>query len=85
MVALSTQDACEFCNGNVRRRAIRARFQYRGRTIYVDHVPAWVCDHCGEQYFDAPVYKRSEEIARHRARIKKTIQFPLACYDAALA
>jgi len=51
----------------------------------VDRVPAWVCAKCGEQYFDAPVYKRLEEIARRRRQIKKTIYFPLAEYNMPLA
>lgn len=51
----------------------------------MDRVPAWVCGKCGEQYFDAPVYKRLEEIARHRNRIEKTICFPLADYEMASA
>lgn len=72
---------CEFCKGEVKHRLIRARFHFKGQTIYVDKVPAWVCSNCGEQYFDAPVYKRLEEIARHRRRIRKTISFPLAEYD----
>ena len=50
----------------------------------MDHVPAWVCTHCAEQYFDAPVYKRLEQIAKHRRRIKKTVSFPLAEYEMAL-
>ena len=66
------------------RRVIRARFSYKGQTIYVDHVPAWVCSKCGEQYFDAPVYKRLEGIARQRHRIKRSVSFPLAEYDAAI-
>jgi hypothetical protein len=53
-------------------------------SIYIDNVPAWVCGKCGEQYFDAPVYKRLEEIARHSDRIRKTVCFPLAEYDAAI-
>ena len=77
-------DPCEFCQGTVQRRVIRARFPFRGETIYVDKVPAWVCDRCGEQYFDAPVYKRLEKIAKNRRRIKKIISFPLAEYDMAL-
>jgi hypothetical protein len=44
-----------------------------------------VCAKCGEQYFDAPVYKRLEGIAMHSSRIKKTICFPLAEYDMVLA
>jgi YgiT-type zinc finger domain-containing protein len=63
---------------------IRARFHFKGQTIYVDHVPAWVCTRCHEQYFDAPVYKRLEEIAKHRRKIKKTISFPLAEYNMTL-
>jgi YgiT-type zinc finger domain-containing protein len=77
-------DQCEFCAGKVEHRLIRARFHFKGQTIYVDNVPAWVCTRCHEQYFDAPVYKRLEEIAKHRNRIKKTVRFPLAEYDMAL-
>lgn len=78
-------DKCEFCEGEVRPKLLLARFHFKGQTIYVDNVPAWVCSKCGEQYFDAPVYKKLEEIARHRSRIKKTISFPLAEYDMSLA
>jgi YgiT-type zinc finger domain-containing protein len=66
-------------------RVIRAQFHYKGHTIYVDRVPAWVCNRCGEKYFDAPVYKQLEAIARHRRRITKTVSFPLADYEKALA
>lgn len=76
---------CEFCEGKVEQRIIQARFRFKGQTIYIDNVPAWVCARCGEQYFDAPVYKRLEAIARQRDRIAKSICFPLAEYDAAIA
>ncbi len=82
---MTGRDACEYCDGDVRHRVTQARFHFKGRTIYVDRVPAWVCGKCGELYFDAPVYKRLEAIAKQRSRIKKTICFPLAEYDAALA
>ncbi len=78
-------DPCDFCEGKVLPRIIRARFRYQDRTIYVDRVPAWVCDRCSEQYFEAVVYKRLEAIARQRRRIKRTISFPLARYDTATA
>ena len=82
---MTTHDSCEFCDGTVEQRVIQARFHFKGQTIYVDRVPAWFCAKCGEQYFDAPVYKRLEEIARQSTRIQKTIYFPLAEYDMALA
>jgi YgiT-type zinc finger domain-containing protein len=81
---MTTSDPCEYCDGTIEHRQIRARFQFHDQTIYVDQVPAWVCIHCGEQYFDAPVYKRLEAIARQRERITETICFPLAVYDMVL-
>jgi len=77
-------DSCEFCEGKLEQRLVRARFPFRGRTIYVDKVPARVCARCGEQYFDAPVYKRLELIAKRRSQITKTVSFPLAKYDMGL-
>lgn len=78
---MTKKEQCEFCNGPVKHRAIRAEFHYKGETIFVDNVPAWVCSQCAEQYFDAPVYKRFEEIACHRRQIKKTVSFPLAEFE----
>jgi len=78
-------DQCEFCAGGMEQRRILARFRYKGQTIYVEDVPAWVCKKCGEEYFDAPVYKRLEEIARQRERIQRAISFPLAAFDMTIA
>ncbi len=78
-------ESCEFCEGKLACRRIRIRFPFLGRVMYVEHVPARICSRCGEYYLDAPVFKRLEEIARRRSRIKKTISFPLADYDKAVA
>ena len=77
-------DRCEFCEGEMRRRRVLARFRYKGLTIYIEDVPAWVCNKCGEQFFDAPVYKRLERIAQQSEHIQKSISFPLAEFDMAV-
>jgi len=74
-------DRCEFCEGEMEQRRVLARFRFKGQTIYVENVPAWVCNYCGEQYFDAPVFKRLEDIARQREQIQRVITFPLAEFD----
>jgi YgiT-type zinc finger domain-containing protein len=76
-------DFCEFCEGTLRESVVQARFSYMGRTLYIDNVPARVCDRCGEQYYDGKVYERMVEIAKDPGRAKRTIVFPLAEYDAA--
>lgn len=81
---MNPHDVCEFCEGVVEQRVILARFHFKGQTIYVNGVPGWVCTRCGEQYFDAPVYKTLEQIAQNSRNIEKTICFPLAEYDEAL-
>ncbi|MDI6735395.1 MAG: YgiT-type zinc finger protein [bacterium] len=78
-------DQCEFCKGTMEQQHILSRFCFKGQTIYVENVPAWVCNKCGEQYFDAPVYKHLEEIAWQRERIQRVISFPLAEFDKAVA
>jgi YgiT-type zinc finger domain-containing protein len=76
-----SQDTCEFCEGKMEYRETLVRFRYKDQTIYVEHVPVWVCSHCGEEYFDAPVYKHLEAIARQRERIQREISFPLAAFE----
>ncbi len=74
-------DRCEFCEGKMEQQYVLTRFRYYGQTIYIENAPAWVCNKCGEQYFDAPVYKRLERIAQQRDHIQNTISFPLAEFD----
>jgi len=78
-------NSCEICSGPVEERRVLARFRFGSDTIYIENVPAWVCKHCGEQYYDAPVYKRMEEIARERENIERVISFPLAEFDVKIA
>jgi YgiT-type zinc finger domain-containing protein len=85
MEAKKIPDSCEYCDGELEEKQILARFRYKGDTVYIENVPAWVCKRCGEQYFDAPVYKRLEMIAQHQDQIERVIQFPLAEYNTAIA
>ncbi len=78
-----SSDFCEFCEGTLRKRVVQARFSYMGRTLYIDQVPARVCDRCGEQYYEGAVYKRMVEIAKDPHRVQGTLVFPLAPFDTA--
>lgn len=74
---------CEVCNGKLENRCVLAGFRFLGETIYIENVPAWVCTHCSEQYYDALIYKQMEQNARHKERIERMISFPLAEYKMA--
>jgi YgiT-type zinc finger domain-containing protein len=74
-------DPCEYCDSTVELRQLRVPFHFKGSTIYVDNVPVWVCKKCGDRYFDAPVFKKLENMARQS--IQKMVSFPLANYASA--
>jgi YgiT-type zinc finger domain-containing protein len=76
-------DPREYCDGTVELCQLRVPFHFKGSTIYVDHVPIWVCKKCGERYFDAPVFNKLEAIARQRQHIQRMVSFPLANYVSA--
>jgi YgiT-type zinc finger domain-containing protein len=59
---------CYFCKGRVVQEKIDVDFR-RGRKLKViEKVPAGVCQQCGEQYFEAAVYKAMEKLATSRAK-----------------
>lgn len=79
------KNLCEYCDGKLEQRSVRAPFHYKNSVIYIDNVPAWVCGKCGERYFDASVYKQLETIAKYRSKILKTVSFPLADFNKSIA
>jgi YgiT-type zinc finger domain-containing protein len=44
---------CELCNGKVVKKLVTAENWWGDNLTLVENVPAWVCENCGEQYFDA--------------------------------
>jgi YgiT-type zinc finger domain-containing protein len=78
-------EQCEFCDGELELRHVLVRFRFQGETIYIENVPSWVCKQCGEQYYDAPIYKQMEKIAQQREHIQREISFPLAEFEMSLS
>jgi len=74
-------ERCELCDGKLEQREVLAQFRFKAETIYIEYVPAWVCKQCGEQYYDAPVYKQMERIAQQREQIQRQIPFLLAEFE----
>lgn len=43
---------CIHCKGNMIKGTTPFHIDRRGCHLTLDSVPAWVCDQCGEAYFD---------------------------------
>lgn len=53
---------CEFCDTDQPQQKKRVTVtRQRNEQWYIfEHVPAWVCPHCGHRYFDAEVLEAME-------------------------
>jgi YgiT-type zinc finger domain-containing protein len=43
---------CSECKGRVRRKRIAQEFEKEGVKVKVSGIKAWVCEQCGEIYFE---------------------------------
>ncbi len=54
---------CYFCKGRVTQTHVAVDFRWGDTLKVIEHVPAGVCQQCGERYFQANVYKVMEQLA----------------------
>ena len=45
---------CIQCNGELRRGLTPFHIDRNGYHLILDEMPAWICEQCGEVYFDEP-------------------------------
>ena len=70
-------DRCDFCeSGRVRGRRVREYYRVGKDLLVIDDVPAYVCDRCGERYYDAHVAKQMRLLSRRRSSLKEKVSFP---------
>ena len=43
---------CTHCQGDMRRGTTPFHIDRKGCHLILDQVPAWVCEQCGESYFE---------------------------------
>jgi YgiT-type zinc finger domain-containing protein len=46
---------CYFCRGEMQKAKIPYTINKKGYHLLIDEVPAWICEQCGEQYFEGNV------------------------------
>jgi YgiT-type zinc finger domain-containing protein len=52
------------CQGQMKRDTAPFHIDRKGYHLTLDAVPAWVCQQCGEIYFDEPEVNSIQEILR---------------------
>ncbi len=57
------------CGGNERRRKVSKEISLAGQKIFVENVDAFVCDKCGEIYFDGSTLLKLEKQVQKKVKI----------------
>lgn len=74
---------CYFCKGKVIQQTTNVEFRWGEHLKIIEQVPAGVCTQCGEKYFDAPVYKQMEQLAKGECVPARRVSIDVVRYTAA--
>ncbi len=76
-------DTCNVCHCKMKSTLTTYTQQYKGQMVIVENVPAWVCEQCGETYFDPDVVDRIQALIWSDAAPTRTVTTPV--YDLSIA
>ncbi len=68
---------CYLCGGATKRQEITAENWWGEQLALVEDVPAWVCQQCGEQYFDAETSRQLDRLRQAPPPAIKTVPVPV--------
>ena len=64
---------CLYCRGTLVRERVSYAATRKGYHLIIDHVPAWVCEQCGEPLFDEKTVDAIQEVLQGvDARLQKS-------------
>jgi len=55
---------CLYCQGLMKRGMASYNVHRKGYHLLLDKVPAWICDQCGEPYFEEPEVQSIQDLIR---------------------
>jgi len=59
-----TPDKCTFCKGNLKKSKTDFIVKIKNEVVSIKNVPAYICDQCGEAYFDAESSEKIDKIMK---------------------
>ena len=71
---------CYFCGGTPELGRVTAENWWGEQLVLIENVPAWVCRNCGEQYFDADICRRLDELRAAPPDAGRVLQVPVYAF-----
>ncbi|KKM12771.1 hypothetical protein SY88_01425 [Clostridiales bacterium PH28_bin88] len=71
---------CQACGGNIVQKRVAVENWWGDILAIVEDVPAWVCESCGERYFDAETSLMLDQLRKKASyKPKRILEVPV--YD----
>jgi YgiT-type zinc finger domain-containing protein len=75
-------EICDFCfEGRLQPNQVREYYRVGKGLVVMENVPAYVCNKCGERYYDADVAKQMRKLSKRGQQTKQRISFPLVRFE----
>jgi len=68
---------CHLCGGKTVKKTVTAENWWGDKLTLVEDVPAWVCEDCGEKYFDAETCRALDAMREAPPAERRTIRVPV--------
>ncbi len=68
---------CVFCGGTLKEKLVTFSYEEGDRYLIVEHVPAEVCEKCGEKTYSPKVTDELLRFAKNEFKPKKFIKVPV--------
>lgn len=75
-------EICDFClEGRLELDQVREYYRVGKGLVVMENVPAYVCNKCGERYYDAHVAKEMRRLSKRGRQVRQRISFPLVRFE----
>jgi YgiT-type zinc finger domain-containing protein len=68
---------CVFCGGETKKMFVTFNYEDENRYFFVEHVPADVCDRCGEKTYSPDVTDELLKFAKDKFKPVKKLEVPV--------
>lgn len=72
-------EECGVCKGKLKKQLLTYSQYLDGQFIIVENVPAWVCEQCGERFYDPEIVEKLQNLVWSQVKPVRTISVPV--YD----
>jgi len=68
---------CVFCGGETEKRTVTFSYEEDDKHFLVEHVPAEVCERCGEKTYSPEVTEELQKFAKDQFKPVKKLEVPV--------